>query len=93
MRPVWPNPFSRLAVVSVDLLDNKITLAKAAAEGNIAEVRRLLEEGTQHSPRDPIDSTPLLQAAHQCHLRVVQLLLEHGASVLEWDRYQRTALY
>ncbi len=78
---------------SVDLLDDEISLAKAATEGNIVEVRRLLEQGTQYSPRDLIDSTPLLQAARQGHPAVVQLLLEHGASVSEQDRYQRTALY
>jgi len=78
---------------SIVRLDDEIGLARVAAEGNIAEVRRLLEKGTQHSPRDPIDSTPLLQAALQGHLWVVQLLLEHGASVSEQDRYQRTALY
>ena len=31
---------------SVDLLDDEISLAKAAARGNIAEVRRLVEQGT-----------------------------------------------
>lgn len=74
MRPVWPNLFSKLAVVRLAkrrlTLDGKISLAKAAAEGNIA-----------------------LQAAHQGHPKVVQLLLKHGASALELDRYQQTALY
>ena len=68
--------------------DDEISLARAVAEGNIAEVRSLLEQGIQHSPRDLIDSTPLLQAARQGHPKVIQLLLEHGASVLELDRYR-----
>ncbi len=42
---------------------DEIGLARAAAEGNIAEVTRLLEGGAPHTPRNPIDSTPLLQAA------------------------------
>ena len=45
-------------------LDNKIGLVKAAAEGDIVAVRQFLEKGTQHSLRDAIDSTPLLQAAY-----------------------------
>ena len=68
---------------SIGLLDNEIRLAKAATEGNIAEVRHLLENGIQYSPRDPIDSTPLLQAGRQGHQEVAQLLLEYGASVSE----------
>ena len=79
---------------SIDLLDDEIGLVKAAAEGNIAEVRRLLEQGTQHHPRDPINSTKhrFCRSARQGHPKVVKLLLEHGASVLELDRYKRTAL-
>lgn len=42
-----------------------------------------LEQGLQHSLRDPIDSTPLLHAARQDHLTVLQLLLEYGVLVLE----------
>ena len=49
---------------SVDLLDAEISLAKAAARGNIADVGRLVEQGTQHSPRNAIDSTLF------CRLRV-----------------------
>jgi len=78
---------------SIDRLDNEIGLARAAAEGDIAEVTRLLKGGTPHSPRDPIDSTPFLQAAFQGHERVIQLLLELGASLLEQDSFQLTALY
>lgn len=79
--------------MSVDLLDDEISLAKAATEGDIAAVRRLLEQGTQHCPRGPVASAPLLQAAGQGHPAIVQLPLENGASVSEHDRYQRKALY
>ena len=78
---------------SIYRLDDEIGLAKAAAEGDIAKVRCLLEKDTQHSPRDGIDSTPLLQAALQGHQEIVQLLLEYSASALEQDKHQRTALY
>ena len=72
---------------SVSILDDEIRLAKAATEGNISEMRPLLEKGIQHSPRDPIDSTLLLQAGRQGHQEVVQLLLEYSASVSEQDRH------
>ena len=78
---------------SIHRLDNEIGLAKAAAEGDITKVRYLLEKDTQYSPRDRINSTPLLQAALQGHQEIVQLLLEYGALVLEQDKYQRTTLY
>ena len=78
---------------SIVRLDDEIGLARAAAEGNIAEIRRLSENGTWHSPRDLIDLTPLLQAALQGYLWVVQLLLEHGTSVSEQDKFHRTVLY
>lgn len=48
---------------SIHRLDNEIGLAEAAAEGDIVAVRQFLEKGTQYSPRDAIDSTPLLEAA------------------------------
>jgi len=76
-------PTCQTSIVS---LDDEIGLARAAAEGNIDEVTRLLEAGIQHHPRDPIDSTPLLQAALQGHRGVIQLLLVHGASLSEQDR-------
>ena len=78
---------------SIYRLDDEIGLAKAAAEEDIAKVRCLSEKDTQHSPRDGIDSTTLLQAALQGHQEIVQLLLEYGASALEQDKHQRTALY
>ena len=47
---------------SIHLLDDEIGLAKATAEEKIAEVRLLVEWDTRHSPRDAIDTTPLLGA-------------------------------
>lgn len=79
--------------ISIHCLDDEIGLAKATAEGDIGAVRQFLEKGTQHSPRDAIDSTPLLQAACQGQREIVHLLLERGASASEQDKHGRTALY
>ena len=45
------------------LIDDEIVLGQAAADGDSEKLRRLLENGIQHSPRGLFDSTPLLQAA------------------------------
>jgi hypothetical protein len=49
------------------LIDDEIVLARAAADGDTEKVRRLLENGIQHSPRGLFDTTPLLQAAFRIH--------------------------
>jgi hypothetical protein len=45
---------------SLFLIDDEIVLAQAAADGETEKVRRLLENGIQHSPRGLFDTTPLL---------------------------------
>ena len=75
------------------LIDDEIVLAKAAAEGDTEKLRRLLDDGIQHSPRGILDSTPLLQAAENGQRVTIRLLLERGASISEQDGYQRTALH
>ena len=78
---------------SILLIDDEIVLAKAAADGDTEKLRRLLENGIQHSPRGLFDSTPLLQAAQNGQRETIRLLLEHGASISEQDGFQRTALH
>ena len=70
-----------------------IVLATAAGKGDLTKVRDLLEKGVQPSPRCIFDSTPLLEAAEGGHHEIIHLLIKHGASVAEQDRYQRSALY
>jgi hypothetical protein len=48
---------------SIFLIDDKIVLARAVADGDTGKVWLLLENGIQHSTRDVFDTTPLLQAA------------------------------
>lgn len=73
---------------SIHRLDDDIGLAEAAAGGDIVAVRQLLEKGTQYSPRDAIDSTPLLQAACQSRQEIVHMLLKRGASASEQDKHE-----
>jgi hypothetical protein len=68
---------------SISLIDNEIILGQAAADGDAEKLRRLLENGIQHSPRGLFDSTPLLQAAQNGQRGTIRLLLEHGVSVSE----------
>ena len=70
----------------MDILDVEVGLTRDTTEVNIAEVSHSLRQGTQHSPRHPLDSKPLVQAAHQNHLTVVHALLEHDVLVSEQDR-------
>jgi ankyrin repeat protein len=75
------------------LLDDEYVLASAAREGNLDQVQRLLDLGTNHSPRDLADGTPLIGAAREGHGPIVSLLLQQGASVFDHDRANQTALH
>lgn len=63
-------------------------LLDAAQEGNIAQVRRMLEEGAEvnasgdnNAYRDNKNWTPLLLAASNEHAQVCKLLIAHGADM------------
>jgi hypothetical protein len=64
---------------SILLIDEEVILGRAAADGDTEKLRRLLENGIQHSPRDLLDSTPL--AADQGHREIINWLIDHGAEV------------
>jgi outer membrane protein assembly factor BamB len=60
--------------------DQRAALHEAARTGNLAEVRRLVEEsGTPIDAGDRYDSTALMMASEKGHLEVVEYLLEAGA--------------
>lgn len=77
---------------SIFLIGDEIILGQAAADGDTEKLRRLLENGIQHSPRGLFGTTPLIQAAQNGQRETIRLLLEHGASIPQ-DEYQRTALH
>jgi ankyrin repeat protein len=72
--------------------DNAFALA--AKHGEIAKVRKLLEEGVNV---DAVDSrfhaTALMWAAHEGHADIVQLLLDNGADIDARQELGRTALW
>ena len=53
----------------------------AVRKGNIAEVKRLIGNGTPVDARDAIGSTPLLDAAWTGEAEIAEFLIEHGADV------------
>ena len=59
-------------------------LCRAAVEGNIAEVKRLLAAGANPNGRDH-ELLPLIEAADAGHAEVVQLLLSAGADPRKLD--------
>ena len=68
--------------------DGETALMRAAALGDVAEVRRHLDECGR---RDASGRTALMIAAQQGHKEVVELLLEHEKGMR--DNQNRTALY
>lgn len=53
----------------------------AAADGNVAEVARLLDGGISVAALDDVSATPLHLAAREGKLDVIRLLLERGALI------------
>ncbi len=59
---------------------NEIALIQAAGDGNIEQVRALIQVGANVNHRI-IDSTALCNAAAQGHYEIVRMLIEAGADV------------
>lgn len=57
------------------------TLHRACIEGNLKQVRYVVEKGHPLNPRDYCGWTPLHEACNHGHLEIVQFLLEHGANI------------
>jgi beta-lactamase regulating signal transducer with metallopeptidase domain len=67
-------------------------LVEAAAEGDINDVRELLDKGGNVNAAVAGDGSPLIVAARGGHLALVRLLLERGADVNQVVRGDGTAL-
>ncbi|XP_022094570.1 tonsoku-like protein [Acanthaster planci] len=56
-------------------------LHRACIDGNIRQVRKLLQQGHPVNPRDYCGWIPLHEACNFGHLAVVEALLDHGADI------------
>jgi ankyrin repeat protein len=69
-----------------------LNLIAAAASGDLDEVRRCVEAGSDVMCRDRKRYTPLIHAAIHGHCDVARLLLDRGAQVDAWGTCLKTAL-
>ncbi|MCD5353936.1 MULTISPECIES: ankyrin repeat domain-containing protein [Kineosporia] len=65
----------------------------AAADGDAAEVARLLAEGADPSQPDAVRFTPLHFAAQEQHPEVIALLIAAGSATTATDRWGNTPLW
>jgi ankyrin repeat protein len=68
-------------------------LTESVVSGNIAEVRRLLNSGTDVNAVSKGEMTPLILASQHGYIEIVKLLLDAGAIVKTKGRNDATALH
>jgi ankyrin repeat protein len=74
-------------------MDDISALMKAIDDGQITEVRRLLEAGVDANAMDEEGQSPLMAAACANDLKALDLLLQYGADVRRAYADGRTALH
>ncbi len=89
---IWIFGVSVAAQAPSPLSPAEQALMELAYAGNLAEVRRLVSEGTAVDAADAEKRTSLMWAAFNGHTPVVEFLLEKGAKLDAKDRHGRTAL-
>ena len=80
-----------LTIRALGALPPEHSLVDAAARGDIALARRLLDAGTPVEQRDAHGRTPVLAATAGKHLEVVKLLITRGADVNAQDDQRDSA--
>ncbi|MEI7431953.1 MAG: ankyrin repeat domain-containing protein [Betaproteobacteria bacterium] len=68
-------------------------LAKAAIEGDLDEIKALLERGADINAKDPLGRTPLHMAAFYGRTKTSEFLIAKGAEINAKDRVGMTALH
>ena len=79
-------------LVTSPALAAECALCEAAKEKNIAEVRRLLNDGANPNQADADGGTALMLAAQEGHSEIVKFLLDNGADPNQADKDGWTAL-
>ena len=72
---------------------SSFSLHLACINGDVEQIRSLLNLGADIEEKTPDGSTPLMFASYKGHLNVVQLLLDQGANILAKNNYGNTAKY
>jgi ankyrin repeat protein len=67
-------------------------IIEAAKSGDVALVRKLLNEGAPVDARTSGPDTPLIEAAQEGHPEIVKLLLDKGANIEAGTGFCQTAL-
>lgn len=78
--------------LKADSEERNASLLRAASEGHVAAVQRLLDEGADVNARMGNGMTPLIRAAFFGHSDMVRALLEHHADTTAKDNLSMTAL-
>jgi ankyrin repeat protein len=73
--------------------DHYSTLAQQAYDGNVGTISRLLQKGWNPNGSEDASSTPLAFAAERAHIEIMELLVQHGATIPEPESVRTTALH
>ncbi len=68
-------------------------LSNAIIQGNLAEVRKIIDSGENLETRDTLERTPLHMAAFYGRIKTIELLLASGADIAARDHVGMTALH
>ena len=89
---IWCLVLPLAAQAPVQLTPQEVALMEAAYDGDLEEVRRLVQDGTSVDAIDPDRRTPLMWAAFNGHSAVAEYLLDASAEADAKDSSGRTAL-
>lgn len=67
-------------------------LLKAATDGDLSSIRRLVESGQNPNEQDGWNTSPMMMAAAYGRTDAIQMLLDYGVSVDERSRFSMTPL-
>jgi ankyrin repeat protein len=72
--------------------EQNISIHEAALNGQLSQITRLLQGGSDFNAQDQDGCTALMYASFNGHIEIIKTLIEKGANVNLQDSYGRTAL-